>query len=34
VRQAAHQFLFYTGREAPMDVMREIVRRKLGPVRG
>ena len=34
VRQAAHQFLLYTGQEAPLDVMREVVRRKLGPVRG
>jgi 3-dehydroquinate dehydratase/shikimate dehydrogenase len=34
VRQAAHQFLLYTGKEAPLDVMREVVRRKLGPVRG
>lgn len=34
VRQAAHQFHLYTGQEAPLDVMREVVRRKLGPVRG
>lgn len=33
VRQAAHQFLLYTGQEAPPDVMREVVRRKLGPIR-
>jgi 3-dehydroquinate dehydratase/shikimate dehydrogenase len=34
VRQAAHQFLLYTGKEAPLDVMRDVVRRKLGPIRG
>jgi shikimate 5-dehydrogenase len=34
VRQAAHQFQLYTGKEAPLDVMRDVVRRKLGPVRG
>lgn len=33
VRQAAEQFLHYTGREAPKDVMREALKRKLGPVR-
>lgn len=34
VRQAAHQFHLYTGLEAPLEVMRDVVRRKLGPVRG
>ncbi len=31
VRQAAGQFKLYTGHEAPMDLMREIMKRKLGP---
>ena len=33
VRQAALQFQYYTGLDAPVDLMREIVRRKLSPVR-
>lgn len=33
VDQAAHQFKFYTGQDAPLDVMRDQVRRKLGPIR-
>lgn len=33
VRQAATQFKLYTGRDAPLDVMRDVVRRKLGPIR-
>jgi 3-dehydroquinate dehydratase/shikimate dehydrogenase len=33
VRQAAHQFQLYTGVDAPQEVMRDVVRRKLGPVR-
>lgn len=33
IRQAAHQFRLYTGQEAPTDLMREVVRRKLGPLR-
>ncbi|GAC1469734.1 MAG: shikimate dehydrogenase [Isosphaeraceae bacterium] len=34
VQQAAHQFFLYTGKDAPVDLMREVVRRKLGPGRG
>jgi 3-dehydroquinate dehydratase/shikimate dehydrogenase len=30
VRQAALQFKYYTGQDAPEDLMREVVRRKLG----
>lgn len=30
VRQAAMQFQLWTGKDAPVDVMREVVRRKLG----
>jgi 3-dehydroquinate dehydratase/shikimate dehydrogenase len=33
VGQAAQQFKFYTGRDAPTDVMRDVLRRKLGPIR-
>ena len=33
VHQAAHQFKLYTGKEAPEDLMREVVRRKLEPTR-
>lgn len=33
VRQAARQFQLYTGREAPLEVMREVLKRKLGPFR-
>lgn len=33
VRQAAAQFYLFTGREAPVELMRDIVRRKLGAVR-
>jgi 3-dehydroquinate dehydratase/shikimate dehydrogenase len=33
VRQAALQFHYYTGQNAPEDVMRAVVRRKLGAVR-
>ncbi len=33
LRQAALQFKLYTGQEAPMDVMREALRRRLSPVR-
>jgi 3-dehydroquinate dehydratase/shikimate dehydrogenase len=33
VRQAAHQFQLYTGKKPPLDVMRAVVQRKLGPLR-
>jgi 3-dehydroquinate dehydratase/shikimate dehydrogenase len=33
LRQAAHQFKLYTGQDAPMDVMREALRRRLSPLR-
>ena len=33
VHQAAQQFKLYTGQDAPMDVMRDVIRRKLGPIR-
>jgi 3-dehydroquinate dehydratase/shikimate dehydrogenase len=33
VRQAAIQFEYYTGQEPPVDVMRDVVRRKLSPLR-
>ncbi len=33
VHQAAAQFKLYTGQEAPLDVMRDVIRRKLGPIR-
>ncbi len=30
VRQAAHQFKLFTGEEAPMELMREVIRRSIG----
>ncbi|MDR3619181.1 MAG: shikimate dehydrogenase [Paludisphaera borealis] len=33
VRQAALQFKIYTGQEAPTDLMRSVLKRKLGPLR-
>ena len=33
VRQAAAQFRLYTGQEAPTDLMRDVLKRKLGPIR-
>lgn len=33
VHQAAMQFKLYTGQDAPVDVMRDVVTRKLGPIR-
>ena len=33
VRQAAMQFKLFTGQEAPLDVMREEVRRAIGAAR-
>ncbi|HMB07312.1 MAG TPA: shikimate dehydrogenase, partial [Isosphaeraceae bacterium] len=33
VRQAARQFKLYTGQDAPMDRMRDVLKRKLGPLR-
>jgi 3-dehydroquinate dehydratase/shikimate dehydrogenase len=33
VRQAAHQFKLFNGEEAPMDLMREVVRRSIGAAR-
>ena len=33
VRQAALQFKIYTGQEAPIDVMRAALKRKLGPLK-
>ncbi len=33
VRQAALQFQMFTGRDAPVDLMREVVKRQLGPHR-
>jgi 3-dehydroquinate dehydratase/shikimate dehydrogenase len=33
LRQAALQFKIYTGEDAPLDVMRETLKRKLGPLR-
>ena len=33
LRQAALQFKIYTGQEPPMDVMRDALQRKLGPLR-
>jgi 3-dehydroquinate dehydratase/shikimate dehydrogenase len=33
VRQAALQFKLYTGQDAPTDLMREALKRKLKPLR-
>jgi 3-dehydroquinate dehydratase/shikimate dehydrogenase len=33
VGQAAQQFKLYTGQDAPTDLMREVIRRRLGPIR-
>ncbi len=33
LRQAAHQFKIYTGMDAPVELMRETLKRKLGPIR-
>jgi 3-dehydroquinate dehydratase/shikimate dehydrogenase len=33
VGQAAAQFKLYTGQEAPVQLMRDVIRRKLGPIR-
>jgi 3-dehydroquinate dehydratase/shikimate dehydrogenase len=33
LRQAAFQFKLYTGRDAPVEVMREVLHRKLRPLR-
>jgi len=33
LRQAALQFKIYTGQDAPLDVMRDTLKRKLGPLR-
>ncbi len=33
IRQAAAQFVLFTGREAPIEHMREVLRRELSPVR-
>lgn len=33
VHQAATQFKLYTGQDVPVDIMRSVVRRKLGPIR-
>jgi 3-dehydroquinate dehydratase/shikimate dehydrogenase len=33
LRQAALQFKIYTGLDAPLDVMRAALKRKLGPIR-
>ena len=33
LRQAAFQFKIYTGLDAPLDVMRDTLKRKLGPLR-
>lgn len=33
VNQAAQQFQLYTGKDAPEDVMRAVLSRKLGPIR-
>jgi 3-dehydroquinate dehydratase/shikimate dehydrogenase len=33
LRQAALQFNLYTGKDAPIEVMREALKRKLGPIR-
>jgi 3-dehydroquinate dehydratase/shikimate dehydrogenase len=33
VRQASLQYLLFTGKEAPMDVMRATLKRVTGPVK-
>jgi 3-dehydroquinate dehydratase/shikimate dehydrogenase len=33
IRQAALQFQYFTGQPAPMDLMREVLKRTIGPVR-
>jgi 3-dehydroquinate dehydratase/shikimate dehydrogenase len=33
IEQAAAQFRLYIGQEPPIDLMREVVRRKLGAAR-
>ena len=33
VLQAAHQFKLYTGLDAPLDLMRSLIKRRLGPLR-
>ena len=33
VHQASLQFQYYTGKDAPTDVMRKVVRRKLNPAK-
>ena len=33
VHQAVAQFKLYTGQDAPLEVMRDVIRRKLGPIR-
>jgi 3-dehydroquinate dehydratase/shikimate dehydrogenase len=33
IGQAAAQFKLYTGMDAPLETMRDVVRRKLGPIR-
>jgi len=33
IGQAAHQFKLYTGHEAPVDFMRDCLKRRLGPLR-
>ncbi len=33
IKQAAHQCRLYTGKDAPVEVMKSVVRRKLGPIR-
>ena len=33
VQQAALQFRYYTGQDAPVEVMREVVRKKLNPAK-
>jgi shikimate 5-dehydrogenase len=30
VRQAAHQFKLFTGEEAPVDLMRDVMRKSIG----
>jgi 3-dehydroquinate dehydratase/shikimate dehydrogenase len=32
IRQAAHQFRLFTGRDAPVDLIRKVVKRALSPV--